>query len=163
MHGGRLLLSPYRTPGLLLLCEADHVEHGPAVLVRQEPIGTRHDGVAQPGALTDGRLGLERIEVHAHPAQCLEVCPGPLVGRLSDHEGVAERPVPLRARWSLSTYTDPFQTASSSPYRVPPAPCGSHYRSVLSYRQTTTLPRHRLGALESTVAALCVFVPARTG
>ena len=80
------------------LGETDHVEHAPAVLVRQEPVRARRDVFERLVALGNGGLNLERTEVYAHPAQGLEGRPRPLVGSLGDHIFVSERPAALRAR-----------------------------------------------------------------
>jgi hypothetical protein len=49
------------------------------------------------GALADGRLSLERSEVHRHSAERFGGRPGPLINRFDDHERVAERLVVLSA------------------------------------------------------------------
>src|ERR687897_2906268 len=73
------------------LGETDHVEHAPAVLVREKPVRARNDALQRLLTLTNGRLHQERGEVHAHPAQGLEGRPRPLVSRLGDHVRIAER------------------------------------------------------------------------
>jgi hypothetical protein len=52
----------------LSLGETDHVEHAPAVLVREEPVRARRDVFERLVALGNGGLNLERTEVYAHPA-----------------------------------------------------------------------------------------------
>jgi hypothetical protein len=73
------VLNARSTPSL---DETDHVEHAPAVLVRQESVRARREALEWLVTLANGRLRLERSEVHAHPAQCLEGRPGPLVDLL---------------------------------------------------------------------------------
>jgi endonuclease YncB( thermonuclease family) len=69
VHGQSILLpSHVLNSGTTALGETDHVEHAPAVLVREEPVRAPHDALKRLGALANGRLRLERIEVHAHPA-----------------------------------------------------------------------------------------------
>src|ERR671916_665373 len=80
------------------LGEPDHVEHAPAVLVREKPVRARNDALQRLLTLTNGRLNQERTEVHAHPAQGLAGRPRPLVGRLGDHVRIAERLGALRDR-----------------------------------------------------------------
>src|SRR5829696_2718769 len=71
VHGQSILLlsqvlNARSTPSL---GETDHVEHAPAVLVREEPVRARNDAFERLGALANGRLHLERGEVHAHPPE----------------------------------------------------------------------------------------------
>src|SRR5918995_564037 len=100
VHGQPILhlcqvLNARSTPSL---GETDHVEHAPAVLIREKPVRTRRDALQRLFALADGRLNQERTEVYAHPAQGLEGRPRPLVGSLGDHIFISERPAALRAR-----------------------------------------------------------------
>src|SRR5918995_2505027 len=89
------VLNARTTPSL---GETDHVEHAPAVLVREEPVRARRDVFERLVALGNGGLDLERTEVYAHPAQGLEGRPRPLVGSLGDHIFIAKRPAALRDR-----------------------------------------------------------------
>src|SRR5215204_3683678 len=87
VHGQSILLlsqvlNARSTPSL---GETDHVEHAPAVLLREKPVRARREALERLVTLANGRLRLERSEVHTHPAQSLEGRPGPLVGSLGDH------------------------------------------------------------------------------
>jgi hypothetical protein len=99
VHGQSILLlsSVLNARSAPSLGETDHVEHVPAVLVRQEPVWARRNALERLGAFANSALRLERTEVHAHPTQSLAGRPGPLAGRVGDHEHVTEGLVVLRA------------------------------------------------------------------
>jgi hypothetical protein len=88
------VLNARSTPSL---GETVHVEHVPAVLVRQEPVRARRNALERLGALANSALRLARTEVHAHPTQSLAGRPGPLAGRVGDYVHVTEGLVVLRA------------------------------------------------------------------